>query len=229
VEDELPLPQARQEAYAGLGFTDFIYFDVDFETSRGDGIRVDDVRCDFNWMSIPAVLAFLRRLEIDFDCPEFVPGGLSTVRELYDPGGVIHGLQEAIPRYPDARAKHRVGKAIREAHKSLYGLGWLKKAALRNDYFLFLKYKYRLLETLFRALFALNRVWLSDEKWLAQRVSGFEYVPERIEARVRAVIMHQGEDGDLESCLLSLKQLFADAVSSAHRRYPDLDLPVEWG
>jgi predicted nucleotidyltransferase len=67
VKDELPLPQVRQGAYAGLGFTDFIYFDIDFEYSRGDGIAVNDVRCDFNWMSTPVVLSFLQRLGSDFD------------------------------------------------------------------------------------------------------------------------------------------------------------------
>ena len=89
--------------------------------------------------------------------------------------------------------------------------------------------KYQLLEALFRALFALNQTWVSDEKWLARRVSGFEHVPERIEARIRSVIMHQGEDGDLENCLANLERLFADTVSCTHRRYPELDLPVEWG
>jgi hypothetical protein len=228
VKNKLPLPQVRQRAYAGLGFTDFTYFDVDFEYSRGDGITVNNVRCDFNWMSTPVVLSFLRRLVSDFDCPEFIPGGLSTVKGLYDPNGAIDRLQKAIPRYPDARAKHRIGKAIGDAHKSLYGLGWLRKAVHRNDCFLFLKYKYQLLETLFRALFALNHVWFSDEKWLTRRVASFQYAPERIEARIRSITMYQDENRDLETWLKSLKQLCADTVSSVHRRYPDLDLPVEW-
>ena len=228
VEDKLPPPQARQQAYASLGFTDFIYFDVDFEYSRGDGITVSSVRCDFNWMSTPVVLSFLRRLESDFDCPEFIPGGLSTVKELHDPNKAIGRLQNAIPQYSDARAKHRIEKAISDAHTSLYGLGWLKKAAFRNDYFLFLKYKYNLLETLFRALFALNHVWLSDEKWLTKRIASFQYVPEQIGARIRSVIMHQDGDRDLNNCLTSLKQLCADTVLSIHRRYPGLDLPIEW-
>ena len=89
--------------------------------------------------------------------------------------------------------------------------------------------KYNLLETLFRALFALNHVWLSDEKWLTKRIASFQYVPEQIGARIRSVIMHQDGDRDLNNCLTSLKQLFADTVLSIHRRYPGLDLPIEWG
>jgi predicted nucleotidyltransferase len=228
VEGELPPPQARQQAYVCLGFTDFIYFDVDFEYSRGDGIAVSSIRCDFNWMSISVILSFLQRLKVDFDCPEFIPGGLSTVKELHDPNETIDRLQKAIPRYPDARAKHRIEKAINDAYFSLYGLGWLKKAAFRNDGFLFLKYKYILLETLFRALFALNHVWLSDEKRLTTRTASFQYVPERVEARIRSVIMHQDRERDLNNCLTNLKRLFAETVLSVHQRYPGLDLPVEW-
>lgn len=228
VDGVLPPPQTRRQAYASLGFADFIYFDVDFEYSRGDGILSDNVRCDFNWMSIAVVLSFLHRVESDFDCPEFIPGGLSTVKELYDPNKVIDKLQRAIPQYSDARAKHRIAKAINNAHTSLYGLEWLKKAAFRNDHFLFLKYKSHLLEALFCALFALNHVWLSEEKMLTKRVASFQYVPKQIEARIRSVIMHQNADRDLNHCLTSLKQLFADTVSSVHRRYPELDLPIKW-
>lgn len=228
VDGVLPPPQARRQAYASLGFTDFIYFDVDFEYSHGDGVLADTTRCDFNWMSIAVVLSFLHRVESDFDCPEFIPGGLSTVKELYDPNKVIDKLQRAIPQYSDARAKHRIAKAISDAHTSLYGLEWLKKAAFRNDHFLFLKYKYHLLEASFYALFALNHVWLSDEKMLTKRVASFQYVPKQIEARIRSVIMHQNANRDLNHCLTSLKQLFADTVSSVHQRYPGLDLPIEW-
>ena len=225
VQGELPPPQTRKQAYAGLGFTDFVYFDTDFEHSRGDGLTVDGVRCDFNWMSIARVLSFLQGLQSDFDCPEFIPGGSAMVKALYDPNRVIDELQRAIPPYSDARAKHRIEKAIRDAHTSLYGLGWLDKAAFRQDHFLFLKYKYNLLDTLFRALFALNHVWLSDEKGLVQRAASFQYAPERMEARICSIIMHQDDDVDLNNCLNSLKQLFADTVSAIHQRYPDLNLP----
>jgi predicted nucleotidyltransferase len=228
VTGELPFPQIRQQGYAHLGLLDLIYFDVDFEYSRGDGFWVSGVRCDFNWMSIPVVQSFLERLETDFDCPEYIPGGLSTVKELYDPDHIIDGLQGAIPQYSDVRAKHRIGKGIDDVHFSLYDLGWLEKAVLRKDYFLFLKYQYNLLDTLFYVLFALNHVWLSDEKGLVRRVAGFEYVPEQIEMRIQSMLLYRHEDGDLNNCLSSLKGLLADTVQSAHQRYPDLGLPVEW-
>ena len=228
VENRLPPPKARQHAYASLGFGNFLYFDVDFEHSRGDGVIVSGVRCDFNWMSTSVVLSVLQRLGSDFDCQEFIPGGLSRVKQLYDPNNTIGRLRESIPRYSDARAKHRSEKAIRSAHTLLYGFGWLKKAAFRNDYFLFLKYKRDLLEVLFRALFALNHVWFSEEKWLLERIESFQHVPEQAQARIRSVIMHQDEDEDLSNCLASLEQLFADTASLIQRRYPGLNLPTEW-
>ena len=227
-DGELPSPQIRERVYAQLGFLESMYFDVDFEFSRGDGFLVGGVRGDFNWMSIPAVHSFLKRLETDYDCPEYIPGGLSTVKELYDPGKVIDRLQGAIPQYSDARAKYRIDKAIHDAHVSLYGLGWLEKAAFRNDCFLFLIYKYNLLEAMFRVLFALNHVWFSDEKGLTRRIAAFACAPEQFEMRINSIILHQQKDSDLNNCLASLKQLFADTVLSIHRRYPDPDLPVEW-
>jgi predicted nucleotidyltransferase len=228
VAGELPSPPARKRIYASLGLTEYIYDDVDFEHSRGDGFRMDGTRCDFNWMTIEAVLSFLKRLGTDFDCPEFIPGGLATVKALYDPGQIIAGLQREIPQYPDARAQQRIRKAIHDAHFSLYDLGWLEKAAFRNDPFLFLKHQFLLLDALFRALFALNHEWLSDEKGLSRRVAAFAYVPVRIETRMHSIILHQHEDGGLKDGLSNLKGLFADTVQSIHRRYPGMDLPVDW-
>jgi predicted nucleotidyltransferase len=228
VAGELPSHQIRQRAYAQLGYRDSIYLDVDFEYSRGDGFLVSGTRCDFNWMSISKVQSFLQSLETDFDSPEFIPGGLSTVKDLYDPDRMIDRLKAAIPKYSDARAKHRIRKAINDAHFSLYDLGWLEKAAFRNDPFLFLKNETNILDTLFRIFFALNHVWLSDEKWLLKRIAGFEYVPEQIEMRIDSIILHQHPNSDLNNCLSSIKELFADTVLSIHGRYPDLDLPGEW-
>jgi predicted nucleotidyltransferase len=228
VAGELPSPQIRRRAYTQLGYKESIFFDVDFEYSRGDGFLVCGTRCDFNWMSISIVRSFLQSLETDFDCPEFIPGGLSTVKDLYDPGKIIDELKVAIPQYSDARAKHRIRKAINDAHFSLYDLGWLEKAAFRNDSFLFLKNEYNILDTLIRILFALNHVWLSDEKWLSKRIANFEYVPKQIERRIDSIILHQHQNSDLNKCLSSIKELFADTVLAIHRRYPDLDLPIEW-
>lgn len=229
IRGELPSPQIRQRGYTQLGALNPIYFDVDFEYSRGDGFLINGVRCDFNWMSISTVRSFLQRLDTDYDCPEYIPGGLAMVKQLYDPNAIIRDLQEVIPPYSDARAQHRIEGAIHNAYVALYDFGWLEKAAFRKDDFLFLKYSYNLLELLFRALFALNHVWLCDEKWLTRRIANFEYVPKHIEMRIHSIVMHHHENSELSNCLASLKRLFAESVQSIHGKYPHLDMPMTWG
>ena len=228
VRGTLPPADSRERAYHHLGLTDWLYFDVDFEQSRGDGVRIDGQRCDLCWMSIPAVSSFLRLLRTDFDCAEWLPGGLSTVETLHDPKGRLERLRAEIPVYSHSRARHRFKSATNGAYISLYNLGWLKKAAFREDYFSFLKNEYDLLEKLFYALFALNQEWYSDEKRLTRRIMSFEYVPEDADKRIQSVVMREGENRQLRGGLESIKGLFEETVSLAHCKYPDLDLPKDW-
>jgi hypothetical protein len=228
VAGEYPDPEARREAYAAIGFPKPIYFDVDFGTSRGDGFTVEGMRCDFNWMVIEKVRGFLAGLESDFDCPEWLPGGLGTVKGLHDPQNVIPQLQSEIPVYSVARSRHRVQQTLQEIHFSLYGLGWLPKAAHRNDTFSFLKHQSALFEKLFFTLFALNRVWYADEKRLAERIMYFEAAPTNADERIWAAILHTYDRHDLEHCLREIIALCADTARIARQRYPDLDLPRDW-
>jgi hypothetical protein len=228
VEGEYPHPKVRQETYAAIGFAEPIYFDVDFDTSRGDGFQIEGMRCDFNWMVIEKVREFLSELESDFGCTEWLPGGLATVKAMYDPQDVIPQLQNEIPAYSVARARYRVQQALREIHFSLYGLGWLPKAARRNDAFSFLKYQTALFEKLFYALYALNRVWYADEKHLTERIMRFDTVPKNAGERIEATILHTQDRRDLEHSLHEIKALCADTAQIARQRYPDLDLPLDW-
>jgi hypothetical protein len=228
VEGDYPPRETRRRVFAKTGFTDPVYFDVDFETSQGDGFLVERIRCDFSWMVIEKVQRFLADLTSDFNCAEWLPGGLATVKVLHDPQNMIRQLQSEIPKYPVARSRHRVQQALQEIHFSLYDLGWLPKAAYRRDTFSFLKYQTALFEKLFSALFALNRVWYSDEKRLTERIMSFEAVPENADGRIRATIMHTQGYQSLEHCVDDIKALCADTALLAHRRYPDLDIPLDW-
>jgi predicted nucleotidyltransferase len=228
VRDKLPAANIREQIYSELGFDDVIYFDIDFGTSCGDGFWVNGVRCDFNWMSIPMIQSYLNQLDSDFECSEYLAGGIKIVKGLYDPDNIIPKLQLSIPNYSNERAKTRIKLAIEETHFSMYELGWLEKAAYRRDSYLFLTYKKVVLETLFRALFAINKIWLSDEKDLINIISGFQYIPDNFENRVNSIILHQNESIDLEKCLLSIKKLIADTVRVIHQQYPDIKLPFDW-
>lgn len=225
VESDIPPFDARQNAYAALGFTEFIYQDVDFEFSWGDGLRVAGVRVDFNWMNIAVIEDFLRGLTIDFDCAEWIPGGTARVQVLHDPDGTIARLQRAIPRYPAERARHRITGALNSAHRTLYDLDWLNKAAFRADHFSFLKYEYTLFEDLFRCLFALNHVWLADEKRLTQRLTDLAHKPANATQRIEQIILRQADCHTLTGSLTAIRSLFADTAACVRQRYPDLAIP----
>jgi predicted nucleotidyltransferase len=228
VKDQLPSASVRENAYAKLGLNDFIYFDVDFEQLRGDGVRINGMRCDVAWFSIPKVQSILQALEHDFGCQEGLPGALSTMQTLYDPHNIISRLQNEIPSYSGARAKHRIQKAMEEAHYSVYSLGWLKKAAFRQDYFSYMKYTYELLDKLFYTWFALNRAWFSEEKRLTRQITSFHYLPKHAVQRIRSIILHQDENENLDTCLTQIKQLFQDTVGCIYQQYPDLKVPTTW-
>jgi len=227
-DPDFPEPNLRRERLESGGLGEITYFDVDFEVSRGDGVSLNGKACDFNWMSVPRVTSFLESLVVDFDCDEFVPGGLLKTRGVYDPQGLIEHLQEAVPEYPRERATHRIEKSISAARFSLYVLRWLEKAAARNDYFSFLKFQYELLDNFFTALYAINQQWYCDEKHLVENVDELAYAPSRAKARLTQVIMHSGESSSLAESLKELKFLFAELVCLSRKLYPGLELPTEW-
>jgi len=227
-DQEIPHAQVRESAYQKLGFGEAIYFDVDFETSRGDGFKVDGIRCDFNWMSAPQVREFLKRLNTDFETAEYLPGGLLQVKEILDPDGVIAHLKASIPVYSEERAQYRIKKAIDAVHFSWYQLGWLEKAVVREDLLLFLKYQVLALDSIIRILFALNKTWLAYEKGLIKLVGNFKDVPVDIGSKLEAIILPQNEHQDLKIVYNHLKVLLADIVQVALERYPGLDLPQKW-
>jgi hypothetical protein len=223
---DYPPAEELKTAYDALGFTDPIYFDVDFDSSRGDGFIRDGYRCDFNWMVVECVHTFLDKLGTDFDCPEWLPGGLASVIAIHDSGNLIADLQEKIPDYPRQRSRYRVRRALMDAHHSLYNLEWLPKAAHRDDTFSFLKHQYLLLEKFFYSIFALNRVWFSDEKHLSEKIMRFRFVPWKADQRVQNMILNQDSSKNLAGRLRETKSLFRDAAICAHQVYPDLDLPA---
>ena len=228
VKGNYPSRETRHAAYSALGLGAPIYFDVDFNTSRGEGFIIEAIRCDFNWVVLENVRLFLSNLDRDFDCAEWLPGGLGIVKAIHDPGNVINKLQSQVPTYPIERSRHRVKQALKDAHYSLYKMRWLPKAAHRGDIFSFLKYQYLLLEKFFHAIFALNRIWFCDEKRLAERVMDFKYIPQETNQRIQSTILHTDGSQNLEGCLMEIKSLFRDTAACTHQIYPDLDLPTAW-
>ncbi len=225
---DVPSPEVRQRHYTTCGISAPAYFNVDFEISRGDGLQIDGVDCGFIWMSLPKAEAFLQALAEDFNCDEFLPGGLVTMRPLVDPDGVIPALHDSIPSYPEARAEHRIKKNLKEAYFSIYVLAWLHKAAMRKDCFSFLKNEFEVLDSFFAAVFALNRRWYSHEKRLTQIVREFDMAPPNAAARIETIIMHKDSCEDLSRSEREIKALFSDLANISNKTFPGLDVPTDW-
>lgn len=218
----------RKARYHEVLMDDVLYFDVHFPLCIGDGIMLDDMRCDFLWYELQAIQTFLATLETDFLGHEGLPGALSHMQPLYDPHNMIAALQAQIPLYSDERAQYRVQHGMTRAHHAVYRLRWLEKAVFRQDYVSFLKYTYELLETLFCVWFALNHIWYSDEKRLTARIATFEFLPSQAAERIQAIILHHDEIHELTNNFEALKELCRDSVQCIHQRYPDLEVPQSW-
>ena len=220
----IPPVECRKAQYLTAGVETIEHLDVDFEVSRGDGVRIAGCPVDFIWMEVNAIRAFLSALTVDFACDEFLPGGLLKIQALYDPGQVIASLQQQVPPYPRPRAAARVASHIAAAHFALYSQRWMEKAVSRQDAFSFIKYEYELLDHFFSALFALNQRWFCVEKRLTRLVREFPLVPERAGERIEAIILRQGENASLEGCLKNYQQLCVELVALACQQYPECEL-----
>ncbi|HUT24098.1 MAG TPA: nucleotidyltransferase domain-containing protein [Sumerlaeia bacterium] len=228
-DPNLPEPKLRRERLESSALGEITHFDVDFGVSRGDGVSLRGKPCDFNWMTVPGVASFLESLAVDFDCGEFVPGGLLMTQSVYDPQGIIEHLQEAVPEYSRERAMHRIEKSISSARSLLYGfLRLLDKAVARDDYFSYLRFQYELLDKFFTALYAANRQWFCDEKRLVEDVDKFAYAPSRAKDRLTQITRHSGKCSSLADGLEEIKSLFAELVCLSLKMYPELELPTEW-
>lgn len=227
-EEQLPLLKDRERRYREFGISDFKYLDGNLEASRIDGFKIDGVDYDLLWMSLPETEKRLDDLNIDFDCDEYLPGGLLTVQTLFDPQGHIIRLCERIPQYSDKRARHRVKDNIDKAYFSIYDLGWAQKAPQRNDVFSYFFNKWTVFDYFISALFALNRQWRSHEKRIIEQIRHFDLAPSGVGDRVESIIMYRGENANLETNAKQLKQLFADLVTIASKEFATIDLPERW-
>ena len=228
VTDQLPTPDERKRQYSDFGISGFKYLDGDLEVCKIDGLTIDEIDYDFLWMSLLATEKSLRDLTSDFECDEYLPGGLLTVQPLFDPKNHIDRLRDLIPIYPDERAAHRVKSNIDKAYFSIYALDWPTKAPHRQDYFSFFFNQWHVFDYFITALFALNRQWRAHEKRIIDQIRHFDLAPSDVADRVKSIIWHQGENANLETNAKSIKQLFTDLTAIAQEEFVSIDLPKEW-
>jgi predicted nucleotidyltransferase len=226
-QPDIPAADARRARYAQAGWSDLNYFDARHDVIVEDGFRVGKQDIEVLWMQIPLAERFLQSLSTDFDCSEFLPGGLLLVEPLHDPQCVIEKLRALALEYPIARSKYRTAHHLRQASFSFSVLRVFCKAAFRRDPYLFLKGQYEALDCFFSALFALNRQWFCHEKRLIDMVGSFRLAPDRVQSRLRRITQRQGSCRSLGGCLQEMKSLFEELSSIAQQTYPDI-VPPEY-
>lgn len=226
--EEVPPEKHRRKCYHDAGFDDLPYFDIHCEAGVDDALMIDKYRCQIVWMSLPCVESYLEALDTDFDCDEFLPGGILQTVPLLDPDHVIDQLKSDVPPYCRARSEQRLKNHLRDAHASIYGQGWLEKAVQRGDYFSFRKHLDHMLDHFIICVFALNRTWYCEEKRLVTVLDDFELVPAHAGQRLNALLMHTGENADLSASLDDLKELFMELAALAQYHYPDVRFPLDW-
>lgn len=226
VSGPIPSMQDRQEYYTTQGISEIKYLDGDLEVSRIDGLKLAGETYDFLWMDLSEARNYLMAMASDFDCDEYLVGGLEGTTALFDPTGHIQALQDLVPEYTDHRARHRVRLHIEKAHFSIFGLDWARKAPARNDTF---SYTFNLniaIDHFVLALLALNRKWRCHEKRLLQQIDMLRLAPHNVSARLESVLLFQGADLDLGANSDQVKQLFTELASLGMNEFPELELPA---
>ncbi|HIJ64794.1 MAG TPA: nucleotidyltransferase domain-containing protein [Candidatus Hydrogenedentes bacterium] len=227
-EQEVPCAQRRKAVCENYGVEEFPYFDVDHGTCIDDSIVIKGARCEIIWMNVPFVTSYLRSLESNFGCDEFLPGGLLNTVPLFDPEHVIATLKSEVPPYSEERAVYRIKQHLGHAHFHMYVLRWLETAAFRKDYFCFFRHARDLVEDFITCSFALNRLWFSAEKRVIEILSSLDLMPGNVTERLNSIIMHTGENSDLNHCLMNMKGLFREIAAIADNEHPDSGFPLRW-
>lgn len=228
VADQLPDPEVRRRHYRRHGISDVRYLDGDLRVSRIDGLTIAGTEYDLLWISVSQAETLLQRMTSDFDCDEYLAGGLLETKSLLDPRGHIAGLRAHIPSYSEERARYRVRRDIGRAHFSVHGLQWMQKASHRQDVFSYFHNKMCLFDHLISALFALNRRWRAHEKRIIAQLRQFDLAPTRVADRVESILLFRGEAADLDGDAKRIRELLADVASIAQREFAGLELPSQW-
>jgi predicted nucleotidyltransferase len=121
--------------------------------------------------------------------PTIYAGEVACARALYDPTGALAGLQSRTRPYPAALAK-----ALRERFEweAGFALANARKSLDRADVSYLAGCAFRAVACLCQTLFALNGVWLLNEKGAVAAVDGFALRPAGFASRVASVFADLG-------------------------------------
>jgi predicted nucleotidyltransferase len=115
---------------------------------------------------------------------------LETCIPLFDPEGVLPGLQQRVAEYPEALRLRLVQDSLGGARFDLYTA---EKSALVGDPYLTCACLTRSLDRIVHALFALNRRYRVNDKTALDELAEFPRLPAQFAVRVRSALSRLGE------------------------------------
>jgi hypothetical protein len=199
--------------------------------SRGfvvDWVRIDGLKCDLLWIAAPALASVLAKVQAEPDHPETAAVLAQVVVPLFDPHDFIRHLKNNCPPYTEERARNKAGGCFGWARWFLCQWGVLAKAARRADVVAYQKAETQMVSNLIAALYAVNRVWMLDERRLRLLTPSFAILPSDFVQRLESLLMRQGASQTLEGSHRMLLELYRDLAVSAAARYPHWQLPTDW-
>jgi hypothetical protein len=103
--------------------------------------------------------------------------------------GGIGGWQERLRTYPETLAERIVAEAT-DFWRAPHHIETLWALADRGQVFSLVEWLQADIQDALRLLFAINRRWEPDWKWLSHHLSSLSLVPERLAERIESVFQH---------------------------------------
>lgn len=185
-----------------------------------DGRAVDLLYRDLDRVDRVIAEALQGRFEIGYQVghPHGYPaiiyaGEIATCRPLWDPEGLVPARQAQLAPYPEALRQSALRRFLGEA---AFCVLIARKAVSRADLAYVTGCLYRAVACLTHALFALNRVWLLNEKGSVALADRFAVRPQDYRVRVEAMLAGlQADAGALTQAIDALEALVAEAQTLA--------------
>jgi hypothetical protein len=138
--------------------------------------------------------------------PTIYVGEVACARLLHDPDGALSALQARTLPYPAP-----LGRALRERFEweAGFALANARKSLDRGDVSYLAGCVFRAVACLCQTLFALNGVWLLNEKGAVPAIDALAHKPERFAGRVRDIYADLGA-GRHAAALDRLESLIGD-------------------
>ena len=181
-----------------------------------DGVHVDLLYRDLDRVTAAIDDAHAGKVEPHYQpghphafLPTIYVGEVAYARALHDPSGSLAALQARTTPYPPALAA-----ALRRRFEweATFALANARKSIDRSDVSYLAGCAFRAVASLCQALFALNGVWLLNEKGAVAAVDGFALRPADFSQRVARLYAELGS-GTGAAALDRLEALLAEAQS----------------